>query len=91
MWKIKLSTQYKKDFKRYLNKPKKLRELDKVIMSLSETGTVPAECKPHPLAGEWSGYIECHIESDFLLIWYDKEAGVIKLTRLGTHAELFKE
>ncbi len=33
--------------------------------------------------------MECHIKGDFLLIWYDKEAGIIKLVRMGSHSELF--
>ena len=33
--------------------------------------------------------MECHIEGDFLWIWYDKEADIVKLIRLGNHYELF--
>jgi mRNA interferase YafQ len=33
--------------------------------------------------------MECHIESDFLLIWIDETANIIKLIRLGSHSELF--
>lgn len=34
--------------------------------------------------------MECHIESDTLLIWLDETENVIKLIRLGSHSELFK-
>lgn len=30
-----------------------------------------------------------HIESDTLLIWFDKEHDIIELVRLGSHSELF--
>ncbi|MGM9738449.1 MAG: type II toxin-antitoxin system mRNA interferase toxin, RelE/StbE family [Candidatus Cryptobacteroides sp.] len=33
--------------------------------------------------------MECHIQSDFLLIWIDEENQVIRLVRIGTHSELF--
>lgn len=33
--------------------------------------------------------MECHVESDTLLIWWDKDTGVIKLVRFGSHSELF--
>ena len=33
--------------------------------------------------------MECHIGSDFLLIWIDEKEDVIKLVRLGSHSELF--
>ena len=49
----------------------------------------------HPLKGEWSGYRECHIGGDFLLIYeVDSTAGKggsIAFERTGTHAELFNE
>ena len=35
--------------------------------------------------------MECHMENDFLLIWFDKETDTIKQVRLGSHSELFKK
>ena len=89
MRKLKQSTQYKKDLKRYLNQPSKLLALQTVTESLQETGTVPVEYGPHKLHGEYKGCVECHIESDFLLIWIDETTDAIRLVRLGTHHELF--
>lgn len=91
MWKLKSTTQFKKDFKRILNQPEKLKALDIVLSSLASTGTVPAEYLPHPLSGNWTHHMECHIKGDFLLIWYDEEVGIIKLVRLGSHSELFSK
>lgn len=45
----------------------------------------------HNLKGNYTGCLECHIEGDFLLIWYDEESDVIALFRLGSHSELFKQ
>jgi mRNA interferase YafQ len=42
------------------------------------------------LAGNYAGYMECHIESDFLLIWFDPDTDSIDLVRLGSHSELFE-
>jgi mRNA interferase YafQ len=46
----------------------------------------------HALSGEYEGVRECHVESDWLLI-YDKvgdsATGVLRLIRTGTHSELF--
>ena len=33
--------------------------------------------------------MECHVENDTLLIWWDGESGIIKLVRFGSHSELF--
>jgi addiction module RelE/StbE family toxin len=27
----------------------------------------------HALRGDWTGYFECHVQSDWLLIWYTTE------------------
>lgn len=50
---------------------------------------IPAEYDPHMLTGEYKGYMECHIEGDFLLIWFDPDTDEIGLVRLGSHSELF--
>ena len=89
MKKLKQSTQYKKDLKRYLNQPSKLLALQTVTDSLKENGVVPVEYAPHKLHGEYKGCIECHIEGDFLLIWIDETTDIIRLVRLGSHHELF--
>jgi len=87
---LKYSGSFKKDLKRYQNKPKKIAELETVLHLLSETGTVPAEYEPHPLKGKYNHCLECHIEDDYLLIWIDEDLDLIRLIRLGTHSELFK-
>ena len=56
---------------------------------LANGETIPAEFDPHPLTGNYKNHMECHIESDFLLIWFDKNADEVKLVRLGSHSELF--
>lgn len=60
---------------------------------LREEITLPEKYRQHPLKGEYSGCLECHIhiEGDFLLIWYDEENNTIALFRLGSHSELFKD
>ena len=89
MWQLKQTSQFKKDIKRYLNQPDKMKALEIVLSELSNNGVIPQEYNPHHLYGNWAGFMECHIKGDFLLIWYDKETGIIKLVRLGSHSELF--
>lgn len=91
MWVLKYTSQFKKDLKRYRNQPKKIEALMEVLEFLQDTGTVPASYNPHMLKGQCAGFMECHVESDFLLIWIDAESNQINLTRLGTHSELFKK
>ena len=89
MKELKFTRQFKKDLKRIQNNPKRIAGLKKVLTILQDTGTLPREYKPHMLAGNYKGYMECHVEGDFLLIWLDVEENIIKLIRLGSHSELF--
>ena len=87
---IRYSTQYKKDIKRYANQQEKLDALFKIIKLLEKGENIPAESLPHPLRGNYKGCWECHILSDFLLIWIDDRTDIIWLERIGSHSELFK-
>ena len=46
--------------------------------------------RDHPLTGNWKGHRDCHIESDWLLI-YRITADDLYLERTGSHAELFRK
>lgn len=89
MKKLKPSTQYKKDVKRIRNNPKKAEELLKILRLLENELPIPDKYKPHHLTNDYAGCLECHILSDFLLIWFDPETDEIDLLRLGSHSELF--
>lgn len=89
MKKLKQTSQFKKDLKRIQNNPKKIDSLLTVLTLLQTTGYLPQKYKPHFLIGDYKGYMECHIESDLLLIWFDESKDIIKLIRLGSHSELF--
>ena len=83
------STQYKKDYKRYRNNPQKVAALAEVLDMLSNEQPIPSEYLPHPIHGKYKGCIECHVQGDFLLIWFYPKSNVIELVRLGSHSELF--
>ena len=89
MWELRVSTKIKKDLKRYQQQPEKLAALKVVLNQLANKGMVDAAFKPHLLSGQYKGCMECHIQGDFLLIWFDQTKDVIELVRLGSHSELF--
>ena len=86
---LKLTSQFKKDLKRYKHRTEILNKLEVILGLLANGMPIPPENQPHTLTGNYKGYMECHVESDTLLIWWDREAGVIKLVRFGSHSELF--
>lgn len=88
---LKPTTQYKKDYKRIQNNPAKKQKLLEVLRLLANEETIPENYRPHMLTGNYAGHMECHIEGDFLLIWFDPKSDQIDLVRLGSHSELFKK
>ncbi len=89
MKKLKPSGQYKKDYKRIRHDRKKVEKLFKILNLLEQELPIPPENRPHLLTGNYDGFMECHIEGDFLLIWFDPDSDEIDLVRLGSHSELF--
>lgn len=86
---LKLTSQFKKDLKRYKHKTDVIDKLEEILELLVNGLPIPQENRPHVLTGNYRGYMECHVENDTLLIWWDKEESFIKLIRFGTHSELF--
>ncbi len=86
---LRLTSQFKKDLKRYKNKAEIIDKLEEILKLLVYGKPIPKENRPHVLTGNYKGYMECHVENDTLLIWWDKEIGIIKLVRFGSHSELF--
>jgi mRNA interferase YafQ len=64
--------------------------IDKAIEILGETGTLPPEYKPHQLHGNYDGIWECHIKSDWLMIWQQDDYELtLLLLNTGTHSDIF--
>ena len=89
MKKVIYSTQFRRDLKRYRNKPKMLQVLVSTINMLQYDIILPETLRPHKLVGDYQGCMECHVGSDLLLIWRDETTNAIRLMRLGSHSELF--
>ena len=81
--------QFKKDLKRAKKNPRHdTVKLFEVVEILVNEGCLPSEYLPHLLLGRWQPMSECHIQPDFLLIYYvtDEE---VSLHGCGSHAYLF--
>ena len=89
-YKIILSKRFEKDMKRCQKRGYNMQLIKEAIMLLAETGTLPAEYKPHLLHGDRRGQWECHIQPDWLLIWEkrDQELLLVMLNTC-THSDLF--
>lgn len=67
---------------------KNLDKLKIIIRTLVAEEFIDPIHRDHKLIGNWKGRRECHIESDWLLI-YKTEIDRIIFERTGTHADLF--
>jgi mRNA interferase YafQ len=83
--------QFKKDRKRILKRGWDVAHLDKVLKRLIADENLEKRYNVHPLRGNYVGHWECHIEPDFLLIWYYAEGDEIVFVRTGSHSDLFDE
>ena len=86
---IRITTQFKRDLKKYKHNQAVINKLEGLLKLLAAGEPIPEVNRPHMLTGNYRGHMECHVESDTLLIWWDKETGVITLVRFGSHSELF--
>ena len=90
MLKIKFLNSFKKDYKRIVKRGYDIALLENVIRMLADGETLPAKYRDHTLTGNYSGYRECHITPDWLLIYEVRESELILvLSRTGTHSDLF--
>lgn len=90
MMKIKYHNKFKKDLKVLQKRHKNMELLKEVITILAEEKDLPEKCCAHDLIGKYTGYKDCHIQNDWILIYkIDKEISLISLYRTGTHSDLF--
>ena len=85
---IRPTSRFKKDLKKAIAQGKNIDKLKKVIEQLSIPAPLPAKYKDHKLKGDWIDFRECHIETDWLLI-YTLSDFELRPVRLGSHSELF--
>ena len=80
--------RFDRDLRKIRKRKKDLSKLKDVVRMLAKNGKVLPKYKPHPLIGNWVPCWNCHIESDWLLI-YQVTKTHIYLFRTGTHSDLF--
>ena len=80
--------QFEKDLKRCLKRNKKMQKFKLVAESLLAGEKLDAIHRDHKLIGNFVGRRECHLESDWLLV-YKVEEGRVIFERMGSHSDLF--
>jgi len=80
---------FKKDYQKLKISDNQYAKYIKYLSLLLEDKALPFEAKDHNLIGNYSGFKEFHIGGDVLVIYYI-EGDIIRLTRIGTHSQIFK-
>jgi len=79
----------KKDQVRMTRRGKNVQKFVDAVTVLAEKGTLPSRYDAHKLQGEYLGYWECHLESDWLLV-YALTPETVYVARTGSHTDLFE-
>jgi mRNA interferase YafQ len=82
--------QFERDMKRCRKRGKNLDKLKIIMRTLIAEKSLDPLHRDHRLIGNYRGRRECHIESDWLLI-YKLDGEMIIFERTGAHSDLFGE
>lgn len=82
---LRTTKRFDRDMKAATKRGKNLDKLWAVVECLVQGEPLAAR---HRLTGNWTPCWECHVEPDWLLIWYETEDEVV-LAASGTHSDLF--
>ena len=87
---IKTTKRFDKDLKKLKKRKYDLTLLAQIINKLSDSEILPEKYRDYYLTGDYKEFRECHIQSDWLLIYkIEKNILVLTLSRTGTHSDLF--
>lgn len=83
--------QFRKDYKQMKKRGYDMSLLETVIDMLLAEKTLAERYRDHKLTGKYSGFRECHILPDWLLIYaVDREKLILTASRTGSHSDLLE-
>jgi len=89
MYEIQITSRFKKELRLLEKRGYDMRRMDTVVSALAAGLPLDSKYRDHALSGDWSGYRECHIAPDWLLVYrIFRDVLVLSLSRTGTHADL---
>ena len=80
---------FRKDYRKLKIIDKQYEKYIKYLSLLLDEKILPPEARDHNLIGNYSGFREFHIGGD-VLVMYCIEDDILRLTRIGTHSQLYK-
>ena len=90
MLQIKFTNKMKRDARRIKKRGKNMSKLTTTLNLLASQEPMPERYFDHPLTGNLKDFRECHIESDWLLVYQIfEDTLILSATGTGTHSDLF--
>ncbi|MDR2558861.1 MAG: type II toxin-antitoxin system YafQ family toxin [Oscillospiraceae bacterium] len=85
------TVKFKRDVKTLKKRGYDLSLLEDVVEKLANGEALPEKYRDHALKGNRKGYRDCHIQSDWVLIYrIDKDVLTLVLSETGTHADVLE-
>lgn len=89
-YRVKTTTRFRRSLKKLLRRGKDYAKLVAIVRLLAEGRPLPPACHDHALTGPLAGLRDCHIEPDWVLLYYvTDDILVLTLADTGTHSDLF--
>lgn len=86
---ISYRTKFKKELKLQEKGGKNIKSFLDVAKKLANNEQLEAKYRNHPLQGNFKERWECHLEPDWLLVYYKTDTEIV-FERTGAHSDLFK-
>ncbi len=80
---------FKKDYQKLKMTDTQYTKYIQFLSMLLNGKELPLEARDHNLIGNYSGFKEFHVGGDLLVIYWIED-DILRLTRIGTHSQLFK-
>ena len=80
---------FKKDYQKLKMTDTQYTKYIKFLSMLLDGRELPLEARNNNLIGNYSGFKESHVGGDLLVIYCIAD-DILRLTRIGTHSQLFR-
>ncbi len=86
---VKFTKKFKKSYKKLSRSGANIGLLDEVIKKLQNGEKLEKKYRDHELIGNFAGFRECHIEFDWVLVYYyEDDVLVLTLFDTGSHVDV---
>ena len=90
MLKISSRTKFEKELKKQERRKKDIKIFLDIAKKLANEEQLEKKYRNHKLVGNFKDRWECHLEPDWLLIYYKTDDEIV-FEQTGTHSDLFKK